>query len=193
VNRPSYEDVQRLVVRMREGSTQARRELIEAHVGLAFKSAQAYEDDEALSDALCTLVEEVDNFRTSGRHPAALPSFLKVALKHAAGQHCRNDAFRRRADGKSGGSYHHCGHNDAIKFLKSGRSVPEFRDLQVVDLMDQLLSACETEQEREMVFWRSQSMTYAEVALRIGSNYIHVQRSMERLQLRFIVQEKLGA
>lgn len=176
---------------MREGSKDARRELIEAHVGLAFKSAQEFEDDEALSDALCTLVVEVDNFRVSGRHPAALPSYLKSALRRAARSHARDDAERRRREGKRGGNYRHSPRNDAIKFMHSGRSIPEYRDQDVVDLMDQLLSACETEEEREMIYWRSQSFSYAEVALRIGSNFAHVQRSMDKLQLRFKVQERL--
>lgn len=184
--RTTYEDVQRLVIKMREGSTEARRELIEAHVGLAFKEAQAYEDDEALSDALVTLVEEVDNFRVSGRHPAALPAYLKVALHNAAHAHCRNDGVSKR-----GGHLRHSSLNDAKRFIHSGRPAPEYHDQKLTILMDHVLGVCEDDGEREMIFWLSMSLTYAEVASRMRTNYAHVARTVGRLKLRYSVQEKL--
>lgn len=172
----SYEDVHRLVLKMREGSTTARRELIEAHVGLAFKSAQEFEDDEALSDALVTLVQEVDKFKG---HPAALPAYLKVALSRAAAAHRRPQA--------------HNAQHDASRFLKSGRTLSSSNDFIEVDVLDDVLQSCETDMERKMVYYRAQGYTNAEVGLRIGCSPTTVADSMRRLSLRFQVKEKLRA
>lgn len=188
--RPSYEDITRLVNKMREGSTEARREIIEAHVGLAFKAAQEFEDDEALSDALFELIEAVDRFRTEGEHASALPSYLKKALTCATRRHKRSHGSAR--DGKWGRA-HHDSRNDAKRFMHSGRSMPEYGDQKVVDLMDQILGTCETEEEKSMVYWKSTGMTYAEVADAVGCSTTHVARSISRLCLRFNVQERLHA
>lgn len=187
--RPNYDDIHRLVLKMREGSKDARRELIEAHVGLAFKVAKDFEDDEALSDALFTLVQEVDAFRHTDKHPAALPSYLKSALGRAANLHARDVGHRP----KQGPPMPHCASSDAARFLHSGRSLSGYDGFSAIDLMDQLLAACETEEERKMIFWKSHNMTYEQVALKVGCSTTHVARSMSRLALRFGVQERLGA
>lgn len=184
MNRPSYDEVHRLVLKMREGSREARLLLIEAHLPLAVKVARREQDDEeVLSVLLVTLVEAVDEFRESSRHPAALPSFLKAALGRDATGH-----VRERRGGHHLPHNRHCATNDAHRFMRSGRSLPEYAEQRVVDLMDQVLSACEDDREREMVYYRSLGMTYAEVALRVGTAVQNVARAMQKLELRFTVK-----
>lgn len=184
-----YDDVHRLVLKMREGSREAWTKLIEAHVGLAFRAAEEFDDDESLSDALSTLVDEVCLARTSSMHPAALPSYLKVAVNRAAARH------KRTRKGKRDGAISsvHNAYNDAQRFLHSGRSQDNQDPVARHDLMDQLLALCEVPQEEQMVYYKSLGMTYAEVAAKIGASTTHVARSMHKLSLRFQVQERLGA
>lgn len=185
--RPTYEDIHRLVLKMREGSKEARRELIEAHVPLAFKAAEKFDDDEALSDALETLVLEVDNFRSSDKHPAALPSYLKTALGRAA-----KSSRRERTGKRDRPNNRHCAANDARRFLYSGRTLPD-PSAHAIDAMDEVLAACETEEERQMVHHKSLGKTFEEVALAMGLSKTTVFAAMQRLELRYKVQERLRA
>lgn len=175
----SYEDIHKLVNEMRAGSIDARQKLIEAHVPLAFSLANQFEDDEALSAALMTLVEEVDKFRVGEQHAAALPAYLKTALSRVVIQHKRK--YAKNSD------------NDLKHYMKSGHQLPEFVEFNLLDIMDRILGCCESQLEEKIIFYKAQGLNNCKVGALVGTSSNTVAILIRNLEHRYIVQERLHA
>lgn len=173
--RPSYEDIRQLVIKARTGCTKSKHELVEAHVGLAIVIAQDFDDDDAiLADILCTLVEEVSNFIKQGRDEAALPAYLKKALRNSALSFLRDE--RRH-----------------FARIKKKPIIESYEVDDTFEMTDEILACCESEEETKIVKLRILGASQAEAARSVQLSQGEVSKRLERLEHRYSLRRKLRA
>lgn len=167
--------IEDLVAKMRDGSIEARRELIELHVGLAFSVAKDYKDDEALSNALCELVHAVDQFRLSGHTPAALSGYLKVALTRAAGAPKREDLRHQ------------------VRIKRQSSVARRWREDGSKELLETIIACCETDLDVAIVYNKVLGYTGSETARILGVSASTVSILLRNIELRHGARVKLSA
>lgn len=203
------EDIPGLVIDMRSMNpsvrAEARCKLIEAHVGLAFKEAASFEDDEALADAMWHLVLAVDRFAISGEHPEALVAYVHKAIKVAVFQHTRGRGRKRDRRLKSLESAgKHTTEDGTVWFDTdavggTGRLSKKSHSLRLdtyaprMEMLELVSSSCEDELEKQTVELKAQGFSGKEAAQKLGISASQLSKTMTRLELRFGVQEKFLA
>ncbi len=191
------DEVAYLVVEMRRGCQDARRKLIEAHIGLVVGAGRQNKDrSEVHSACYLGLVEAVDNF-PGDLAPEKFSGYLKGAVEHVAIDVYR-DEMRHTARLKK--KYAHGSQSQVVSYLTKmdsgqwlkvvtkAKSAPKVTALNEFDAMDSVLVLVENELERNVVSLKAEGRSNKEVALTLGVSEQRVGRVLYELERRY--QEK---
>lgn len=182
-------DIPGLVHQLRQGSTDARRRLIEGFVGLAFSIAGEYKDDEALSAALYELVIAVDNFKESDAPASSFFNYVGEAIYRA----CINSVVRGRGKHRDKKFVPHHPQdfvNSDHQFTQKHHKLRWDGEVGALDKLDLLLGACEDDLERMMVIYAIRGYSQKEIAEHFKVGAATVCRRIRRIEIRFKVQER---
>lgn len=186
---------------LRAGSKEARRALIESYLGMAFEVTRSFDDDEALSECLYKLVVAVNEFANMPQesfsklvHPEkALTNYIRVTLERAACDTVRGRGRDRNQRTESMEALDASTVNDAWHFTKRHHKLRMDSDGALMDQVEFILAACETERERFVVCRLAQGYTQRETARMVDMSTTRLCEMLKKLEHRVSAQQKLIA